>query len=162
MMVEIEEILESGLLRDPAIQFCGAALLLFLISMPPFIMILRLKRANRSLLHEERLQALEKIASLPDASSVQPFLNELEETGQSPNSGRLWIAFTMGCLVPVAAFAAVSMQNGTKEGVQIASWIAAIIVSVACVICATILAATSSRRANPSLKGKSPGVSSMF
>ena len=108
------------------------------------------------------MQALERIANSHDAGVIQPFLTELQQDGQATGYGRIWIAFAMGCLVPVSAFAAVSLQDTTHEGVQIASWIAAIIVSVACIVCATVLAAISPRRTNRPSKGKTPGVSSVI
>ena len=108
------------------------------------------------------MQALDRIANTHDVNALQPFLTELRQDGQSTGYGRIWIAFAMGCLVPVSAFAAVSLQDTTHEGVQIASWIAAIIVSVACVVCATVLAAISPQRNNRQSNGKTPGVSPMI
>ena len=114
------------------------------------VLSLRHARANRELLHAERISAIE--AGLPwqepeSASAVPP------PAGAKFMHNAFWISFWIVSGVPGAAFSAASAA--TKEfhadqlAIGIAAWSAAAVASVAAVVCATTLMIYSRSRQEP-------------
>ncbi len=98
-------------------------------------MLMRHSRKSRELLHTERMKALElgQPASFSDPDKLQ------EKYAYST----FWIAFWIGAGVPAAAAwaaAYVMIQPQLQElGIVIAMWSSVAVVSIASVICATVL-----------------------
>lgn len=98
------------------------------------VLLLRHFRANRHLLHAERMRSIEAGFSLdaPHPTDVQA----------KHMHHAFWISFWIVFGVPTAAFSAASAV--TKEingnlGLGIAIWVGAAVASVAAVVCATVL-----------------------
>jgi hypothetical protein len=97
--------------------------------------VMRHLRRSRELLHTERLRALEVGQS--------PGFSDPEEGQKRYAHNIFWIAFWVGAGVPMAAAsAAASVTNQEKVsqfGLMLAMWISVAVISVASVICATVL-----------------------
>jgi hypothetical protein len=97
--------------------------------------VMRHLRRSRELLHTERLKALEVGQS--------PGFSDPEEEQKRYTHNVFWIAFWVGAGVPMAsASAAASVMNQEKVsqlGLVLGMWISVAVISVASVICATVL-----------------------
>jgi len=104
-----------------------------------FWVLLRHVAKGRELSHAERMKALEL------GQAIGPSESDKREAKQAHNA--FWIAFWLGAGVPIAATSAASVsmsQMRTEEiGIVLAIWICAAAISVASVICATILTVNS-------------------
>ena len=128
-------------------MYFGAMVLLFL----SFIFWLSMRHAGRcrALSHTERMKALE--------SGQPPGPTESEQRQSKYTHSAFWIAFWIGAVVPIAATSAASsvmVQTGVQEfRIVLAIWICVAAISIAGVVCATILVITSGRW---SPKGEKP------
>ena len=114
-------------------------------------MLMRHSRKSRELLHTERMKALElgQPASFSDPDKLR------EKYAYST----FWIAFWIGAGVPAAAAwaaAYVMIQPQLQElGIVIAMWSSVAVVSIASVVCATVLM-VSARRMPVSVERTAP------
>lgn len=108
------------------------AAFLFLFTL--MTILLRHLRANRALLHAERMRSIE--AGLPLDVSDQTKL----QAKYMHNA--FWISLWLGFAVPASAFSAAAAATRTADkslGLVLAVWICAAVAAVAAVVCATVL-----------------------
>jgi len=104
-------------------------------------MLMRHSRKNRELLHKERMKALElgQPASFSEPDKLQ----------EKYAYNAFWIAFWIGAGVPAAtawAAAYAMIQLHLQElGIAIAMWSSVAVVSIASVVCATVLMVSARR-----------------
>jgi ABC-type nickel/cobalt efflux system permease component RcnA len=123
-------------------------------------MVMRHLRKCRELLHKERLKALE-LGQSPNFSTPEKDQEQDAPKGQEHYADNAsWIAFWIGAGVPASAAwaaASVAIQGNLRElgsGLVLGIWITVAVVSVASVVCATILMIKARRGAT---NDKKPG-----
>jgi hypothetical protein len=113
--------------------------------------IMRHSRRNRELLHTERMKALEVGQS--------PGFSEPDQLQEKYTHNAFWIAFWVGAGVPIAAAHAAAYflthANVHELGLILATWIGVVVISVASVVCATVVMVSARRVARHSEKPSS-------
>jgi Ca2+/Na+ antiporter len=112
-----------------------ALLLVFVLFM---VLLFRHLRSSRQLTHTERMRSLE--AGFPLQAPPPP--EETETTQAKLMHNAFWISFWIVVSVPAAALSAASAGTKTVNeniALSIVVWIGAAVVSVAAVVCATVL-----------------------
>ncbi len=100
------------------------------------VLSLRYARANRELLHAERMNAIEAGLPWQEPESV----SESAQPGAKFMHNAFWISFWVVVTVPGAAFSAASaVTTDFHIAIGIAAWGAAALASVAAVVCVTTL-----------------------
>ena len=123
--------------------FAWIPILAILGGCPILILSLHHARANRELLHAERLRAIEVGLPWQEPESAKP--------GAKFMHNAFWISFWLVVSVPSAALSGASA--GTKYADQlaivVAVWSAAALASIAAVVCATTLMIYARSRQEP-------------
>jgi hypothetical protein len=113
----------------------SAAIALLLFAVFFFWLIFRQVARSREMSHLERMKALEL------GQATDPLGADERQNKYAHNA--FWISFWIGAGVPMAATSAVSsvmVQSSLRDfGVILAVWICVAIISVASVVCATVL-----------------------
>jgi hypothetical protein len=133
----------TELLGSPLVWLLGCAVFLLLVGMPPLWLYLHHRRRGRELLHLERMQAIQ--AGVPVALGRPDRALDDARKMQDRRHGRASaVAFWVGGAVPltcVVAAGLVSEQPDGNFGMSLAAWIAAMVLGLGGIICATVLMA---------------------